>query len=182
MGQAALDPKQVLERMRAEHQVLRWGPLPPEEPWDSGGGRAPLDRSSLDYLHEHWALADASGPDPAEGGLRGRASTLFGRLTYRVLGPYLQREQEFLARAVQVIDDLDRRCHELDQRCRELADAVIDRQVAEAENQAKLALWLHLEPPAAGDNGAGDDEPGGRVIRLVSAGRWAVAPVVAGTG
>jgi hypothetical protein len=170
VGQAALDPRQVLERLRADHQALRWGPLPPEEPRGTGGDRAPLDRSSLDYLHQNWALADASAPTAPDSGFRGWASTLFGRLTYRVLGPYLRREQEFLAQAVQVIDDLDRRCNELAQRCQELSDAVIDRQVAEAENQAKLALWLHLDPPAtatpaaptpaAGDTGPGECEPG----------------------
>jgi len=150
VGQPALDPKELLERLKAEHQVLRWGPLPPDEPRDTSGDRAPLDRSSLEYLHQHWALADDPPPTASAGGIRGRASALLGRFTHRALRPYLLREQELLARAVQVIDDLDQRCAELTQRCQELGDAVIDRQVAEAENQAKLALWLHLEPPANG--------------------------------
>jgi hypothetical protein len=148
VGQAGLDPKELLQRLQADHQVLRWGPLPPDEPRDTGGDPKAPDRSSLEYLHKHWALAEPSPPPNPGRGLRGRASTVFGRLTYKVLGPYLQREQEFLAQAVQVIDDLDRRCTELAQRCQELSDVVIDRQVAEAANQAKLALWLHLEPPA----------------------------------
>ncbi len=148
MGQVGLDPKEVLERLRAEHQVLRWTPLPPDEALETGAEQAAPDRTALEYLHNHWAIADAAGPSPSSSGFRGKAAALFSRLTFRALGPYHQREQEFLARAVQVIDELDRRCTELDRRCTELGAAMLDRQVAESENQAKLALWLHLEPPS----------------------------------
>jgi hypothetical protein len=158
VGQAALDPKELLERLQAEHQVLRWGPLPPDEPRGPGGAEVPSDRSSLDYLHQHWALADAVPPPTTDHGLRGRAVALFGRLTYKALGPYLHQEQEFLARAVQVIDALDRRCTELDRQCQALSDAMVDRQVAEAENQAKLALWLHLEPPSTTTSASSDTD------------------------
>lgn len=165
MGQAALDPKELLERLHADHQVLRWGPLPPDEGLETGADRLPPDRSSLEYLHQHWALADAAAPAAPGHGLRGRAVSLVTRLTYRALAPYLHHEQEFLARAVQVIDDLDRRCSELTRQGQRLEEAMFERQVAEAENQAKLALWLHLEPPASETPAPGTTsghDPGGR--------------------
>ena len=164
MNRAALDPRELLEQLKAEHQVLQWSPLAPQEIRTDKRGREPGVRSSLDYLHQHWALTDTFEPASAtSSGLRGRAESLFGRLTYRVLRPYFRQERELLSRAVQVIDDLDQRCSELTVRVSELGDAMSDRQVAEAENQAKLALWLHLAPPAApspsgGLTGAGDGQ------------------------
>jgi hypothetical protein len=159
VGQAALDPKELLAQLQTEHKVLRWGPLPPQEYRDAESDRQPADRSSLDYLHHHWALADTY--EATHGGLLGRVITLFGRLTFKVLGPYLHQERELLARAVQVIDDLDQRCGDLADRYRELSDAVIDRQVSEAENQAKLALWLHLESPDVWSGNAHEGDTGG---------------------
>jgi hypothetical protein len=44
---------------------------------------------------------------------------------------------------------LERRCDDLSLRCQQLNQDMIDRQAAEAANQAKLALWLHLELPNA---------------------------------
>ena len=147
MGRAAVDPKELLAQLQAEHQVLRWGPLPPQEYRSADGDLTPTDPSALEYLHRHWALPGSY--EAATGGLRGKLIALFGRLTFKVLGPYLHQERELLARAVQAIDGLDKRCEELTDRYRELSDAVIARQVSEAENQAKLALWLHLDPPVA---------------------------------
>ena len=152
VGRAAVDPKDLLEQIRADHHVLRWVPLAPQEFGDAGANRVPVDRSSLEYLHQHWALTDTYEPGTAITGVRGKLVALFGRLTYRVLRPHLHQEREFLAQAVQVIDDLDQRCTELDLRYQEFRDLVLDRQVAEAENQAKLAVWLHVNPPP-GDPG-----------------------------
>ena len=101
----------------------------------------------LDYLHQHWALPDGVDPSLAAGSLEGRLVGLFGRMTFKVLGPYLREERELLAHMVRCNDALERRCNELAVRCQELNQDMADRQVAEAENQAKLALWLHLEPP-----------------------------------
>ncbi len=84
----------------------------------------------------------------AGGGLRSKLEALFGRLTYRVLRRYLQDERKLLSHMVQTNESLAQRCDELARRVDELDKDIIDRQVAEAENQTKLALWLHLEPPA----------------------------------
>jgi hypothetical protein len=147
VGRAARDPNELLEQLQADHQVLRWGPLPPPERSHHGADTLAPDTSSLDYLHQHWAFADSYQATIPSTGLRGKAEALVGRLTYKVLGPYLRQEREFLAHAVQVIDGLDQRCTQLELRNRELAEAMLDRQVAEAENQAKLAVWLHVNPP-----------------------------------
>jgi len=71
----------------------------------------------------------------------------FGRLTFRVLGPYLREERELLSHLVRVCDSLEKRCDELTLRCEQLNQDLVDRQVAEAENLTELALWLHLEAP-----------------------------------
>jgi hypothetical protein len=150
-----LDPNELLEQLRAEHEVLRWAPLSPQvtQDPDSGGDshedRKAHNRSALDYLHHNWALADTFEPSARDSGLRGSLVALFGRLTYKVLTPYFAEERALLSHAVQVIDDLEERCSALTLRLQQLSNDVTDRQVAEAENQAKLALWLHLAPPAS---------------------------------
>ncbi len=142
-----LDPEALLERLRAEHRVLRWAPLPPEEmrrPTERSQSRS---RTSLEYLHGHWSLPDGIDPAITGSGLKGRIIALFGRLTFRVLGPYLREERELLSHLVRVSDSLEKRCDELTLRCEQLNQDLVDRQAAEAENLTELALWLHLETP-----------------------------------
>lgn len=86
-----LDPEGVLERLRAEHRVLRWAPLPPEPVRRPTERSQVRNRASLEYLHHHWSLPDRVDPAVTGGGVRGRIIALFGRLTFRVLGPYLPR-------------------------------------------------------------------------------------------
>ena len=147
MGQSALEPEEILGRLKAEHQVLQWGPLPPDEVRRDKETDHSHRKKSLDYLHQHWAIADAFDPATAGGGPRGRVLGLFGRLTYRVLGPYFREERGLFSHLVRVNEALEQRCDDLTLRYQQLRDDFIDRQVAEAENQAKLALWLHLEGP-----------------------------------
>jgi hypothetical protein len=164
VGQPALDPQEFLEHLKAQHEVLRWEPLPPDDPARVKTTDQARTRSSLEYLHRHWTLPDAFDPADAGGGPRGKVVGLFGRLTFRVLGRYLREERDLLAHVVRVNEALERRCDELSLRCQQLGDDMLRRQAAEASNQAKLALWLHLEPPVVdspdrGDNGrsgAGD--------------------------
>lgn len=148
MGQPALDPEEVLERLKAEHRTLFWEPLQPNMIRRTKDNEQARNRGSLEFLHHHWALPDHFDPAVAGGGLRGKIVTLFGRLTYRVLGQYLRQERDLLAHMVRVNEALERRCDELTLRCQQLNQDFLDRQVAEARNLAELALWLHLEPPA----------------------------------
>jgi hypothetical protein len=145
--QSELNPEEVLERLKAEHLVLQWAPLPPTEMRRTTGTNQTRNRASLEYLHHHWTLPDTFDPAESGSGIRGRIITLFGRLTYRVLGTYFREERTLLSNMVRVNEALEQRCDELTLRCEQLNQDMVDRQAAEAKNQAKLALWLHLEPP-----------------------------------
>jgi hypothetical protein len=150
VGDPTVDPEQLLERLREEHNTLRWGPLPPGQLRVIEEDSQSRNRRSLEYLHRHWALPDKFDPASSGAGLRGKIIGVFGRLTFRVLGPYLREERELLAHLVQANQALEQRCDNLTVRCEELSQDMIDRQAAEAENQAKLAVWLHLEAPEDG--------------------------------
>jgi hypothetical protein len=154
VGQPALDPEEFLDRLKAEHQVLRWEPLPPELPQRPSETDPTLSRDSLEYLHANWAdLPQTYDGAEESGGARGKVVDLFGRLTYRVLAPYLRKERDLLAHVIQVNEALERRCDDLTARFQHLRDDMLRRQADEARNQAKLALWLHLDPPTAATPG-----------------------------
>ncbi len=152
MSQEGLDPREFLERLQGEHRTLRWAPLPPEETALGWSGHPMAVEESLHYLHGHWTLPDHVSA-AAGGGVRGRIAGLVGKLTYRALGRYLREERELLGHMVRMNELLARRCDEL-------ARVVAERQVAEAENQAHLAAWLHSEsPPGAREEPGPVGEP-----------------------
>lgn len=148
MGKPAIDPEELLERLKEEHRILQWEPLPAEGVRSSNSDHN-RNHNSLEYLHAHWTLPDSFDPADVGGGARGKILSLLGRLTFQVLGRYLREERELLAHMVRVNQALERRCDDLSLRCQQLNQDMIDRQAAEAANQAKLALWLHLELPNA---------------------------------
>jgi hypothetical protein len=152
-----LDPREFLDRLKAEHRVFYWEPLPPDNPIQFDEADRTSIRSSLGYLHQHWALPDAFPPEEAGSRLRGKLLGVFGRLTYRVLGRYLREERDLFAHLVRVNEALQQRCDELSLRCQRLNEDMLQRQTAEAANQAKLAVWLHLEPPANATTDAGNN-------------------------
>ncbi|MGP0107733.1 MAG: hypothetical protein ACLPR9_02495 [Acidimicrobiales bacterium] len=140
MSQEGLDPREFLERLQGAHRTLRWAPLPPAPATRRWSEHPMTGEESLHYLHDHWALPDHVSGTETGGGVRGRIAGLAGRLTFRALGRYLHEERELLAHMVRMNEALARRCDEL-------ARAIADRQVADAENQARLAAWLQAEPP-----------------------------------
>lgn len=147
MGQPELDPEAVLAQLQTAHRALEWEPLPPQEPQRFDDLSQTADNASLDYLHHHWALPDTFDAASAGSGVRGKLIGLFGRLTFRVLRRYLHDERELLSHVVRSNEVLERRCADLARRCEQLSHDVAARQVDEAENQAKLALWLHRDSP-----------------------------------
>jgi hypothetical protein len=149
VGEPALDPNDFLKQLKAEHKVLRWEPLPPVTPMPPTASGPTPTRASLEYLHANWALPDTFDPAEAGGGTRGKILGLFGRITYRVLAPYLRKERDLLSHVVRVNEALERRCDDLAAQVQELKNEMLSRQADEARNLAKLALWLHLDPPAA---------------------------------
>jgi hypothetical protein len=159
--QPELDPVEVLEQLRAEHRALVWEPLPPDKMRRNTDTSQVRNRASLEYLHHHWALPDSFDPSEAGSGLRGRVLGLFAKLTYRVLGTYLREERELLSHVVRVNEALEQRCDHLVLRCEQLNQDLVDRQADEAENQAKLALWLSLAFPDAVSAERRPDDPSG---------------------
>ena len=155
MGQPALDPQDFLKHLKSENQVLHWEPLPPTDRNKAVPREQIRTRDSLEYLHQHWTLPDAFDNDA--GGIRGKLIGIFGKLAFHVLGRYLREERELLGHIVRTSEALDRRCDELTMRYEELAEQVVNREVAEAANQARLAAWLHAEAPrpAPGNTGTG---------------------------
>jgi hypothetical protein len=151
VDERALDARELIERVRAESRASRWMPLPPS---DVPAARSPVrEDESLHYLHRHWRLPDRPDPADAADGFKGRVIHLFGRLTFRVLTPYLRQERELIARMVRMDDALARRYDEL-------AEAVAQRQSAEAENDAKLAAFLYRElPNSSQDPGLQSEAP-----------------------
>jgi len=150
MEEHALDARELIERVRQDNRAERWLPLPPT---GLPGSHTPMqDDESLYYMHRHWMLPDRLDPAVIGGGIKGRVSRLFGRLAFRVLAPYLNEEREFLARVVRTNDALAHRCDEL-------ANAMLQRQFAEAKNDAKLAAWLHQVLPERSADSSADPGP-----------------------
>ena len=162
MDGTEFNPEDILEQLRARNRILRWEPLPANTERTSPENEQAHNRGSLDYLHRNWVLPDKFDPAVAGGGFRGRLIALFGRLSYRVLSPYLQQERELLGHLVRISETLERRCDDLTLRGQQLQQDFLDRQVAEARNLTELALWLHVESPdnRAEPSGSGT---GGRV-------------------
>jgi hypothetical protein len=159
VGQSALDPEEFLRQLRAQKQTLHWEPLPAQEPRPAVGTEQRRSRESLDYLHANWALPDSFDAATVGGGTRGRVLGLFGRLTFRVLGPYLRRERELLSHLVQVNQALESRCDALTVRVEQMAEDDFRRQAAEAANLTTLALWLHLDAPGTNGSATGTQAP-----------------------
>jgi hypothetical protein len=165
VGQSELDPEMLLRQLKARNQVLQWEPIPPRPPRPGVGTEQQRSRESLDYLHANWALPDAFDPATVGGDTKGKALGLFGRLTFRVLGPYLRRERDLLSHLVRVNEALESRCDALTARVEQMAEDDFRRQEAEAANLARLALWLHLDgpdasvAPAVGTNGSTSGRP-----------------------
>jgi hypothetical protein len=160
VAEPVVDPEEYLQQLKDEHRVLRWAPLPPDNARRSIKNDQALNKSSLDYLHQHWALPDSFDPVAAGGGTRGKIVGLFGRLTYRVLGPYFREERGLLSHMVRINEALEQRCIELTLFCEQLNQDMIDRQVAEAENQTKLAILLDVEAPSIAQSGSDRRSPG----------------------
>ncbi len=156
MGEPALEPEKFLKRLKAEHKVLRWEPLPPDHVRKPIANDQIRNRESLEFLHRHWALPDTFDPADAGSGVRGKVVSTLGRLTYRVLARYLGAERELLSNLVRVNQALEQRCDELTSRCEQLNEDMVSRQVAEAGNQAKLSAWLHAEQLRTATSGSGN--------------------------
>jgi hypothetical protein len=130
-----VDPVELLERIRDDNRRLHWEPLAPSDQLSAWRRRPMRGEEALDYLHHHWVLPDRLDPRIAGRGVKGRLTSLVGRIAFRVLGPYLKEERELVSRLVQT-------CNALAERCDEMTREIEDRQVKEAESGARLVAWL----------------------------------------
>ncbi len=137
MARPTVDPEAVLASRRAEGRLLSWEPVPPDDLAIETGDASGRSRSALEYLHHHWVLPDhADGT--VGGGVRGRVVAAVGRLTFRILGPYLHQEREVLGHLVRTVDALQQQCDELAEQQRQLTRYLGERQA--------LAAWLEQAP------------------------------------
>ena len=154
MGKPALDTEELLERLRAEHRLLWWEPLPPDTARSETRTDQARSPESLAFVNANWQLPDGFEPTHGRRGLRGRVISAIGRITYSVLRPYFKAERDLLAHVVHINNALEARCDELTLRCDQLNHDMLARQAAEARNLSKLAVILHLIQPVADDAGA----------------------------
>jgi len=141
MGSSAIDPQDIVRKLKEPGRGLAWMPLDPD-PLIHSSAEQIHDRAPIEYLHANWAPEDAFDPAGVGRGIRGHAVARFGRMTYRVLGPYFRHQREVVAHLVQANEALEKRCDDLVRRQHQLEQAVIARQVAEARNLADLAAVL----------------------------------------
>jgi hypothetical protein len=137
MSEEAIDPAELLERLRSEPSPASWAPLLPSGVAASWRDLRLSGLEPLAYVNAHWALPDRGGPGGSTRGIRSAARRLISRVTYSVLGDYLREERELLVHLVQV-------CNALATRCDEMATVIADRELAEAENGARLVEFLTL--------------------------------------
>jgi hypothetical protein len=158
MGKPALDTEELLERLRTEHMLLWWEPLPPDTVKSEKRTDQARSPESLSYVNANWQLPDHFEPDPSRRGLKGRIVAAIGRISYSVLRPYFKAERDFLSHVVRINNALEARCDELTLRCDQLSHDMLARQAAEARNLTKLAVILHLVQPVA-ETGQAAAEP-----------------------
>jgi len=158
MGSPAIDPEDIIRKLRTPGNALSWTPLEPDRDLHAPGHQD-HDRGPIEFLHANWSPADTFDPADAGGGVLGRVVAPFGRLTYRVLGPYFRHQREVVAHLVQANEALERRCDDLVRRQHELEQAVIVRQVAEAQNLSELAVVLDSGARRESDPSSGVPSP-----------------------
>ena len=158
MGQPALDSEKLLERLRNEHRVLKWEPLPPDTSRSAPKGDQVRSAESLAYINANWVLPHEYEA-PGGAGVKARIVAFFGALTFRVLGPYLRAERDLLSHMVRINNALEHRCDELTMRCEQLSQDMVARQAAEARNLAKLAVLLQVD--STGTTGTSGADPAG---------------------
>lgn len=154
MGQPnPVDPRELLERLRRQHDTLRWEPLLPSDDLYRLQERPMREEASLAYLHRNWSLPDSFSARTSGGGMKDRIARRLGGLVFRTMGSYLHAERELIANLVRMNDALAIRCDEL-------TNVVAERQRADAENQAKLAALVYTSidrPDGRSGNGGGHE-------------------------
>ena len=136
-----IDPERFIDELRGQNRELHWVPRSPDVGIEGLSRQPVLDEESLRYLHANWGLPDDLQAPEVNSGVRGRFDRYVTRLIVRLLGRRLAAEQDVIVHLVRMVDHLARRCDAL-------TESLAAREVEEAASQARLAAWLHAEPPA----------------------------------
>ena len=115
MGEVPLDARRVVEELRAARRKAAssaprsWLPSDSFESTLSSTLRPPAHLNEhLQWLHHSWDLRALLAPRPARG-MKGLARRLAHRAVMAVLGPYLDRLQDYLGVNVRAIDTIAKR-------------------------------------------------------------------------
>lgn len=134
MDDDGIHPAELLERLHEAKRRLLWEPMASVPLLDDIRRRPVRAEDALAYLHAHWALPDVPAPPPGRGPRR-LLLRILGRLSFRVLRPYLEAERALLANVVQTAELLAIRCDDL-------AGVLVEFQARHGQHDAELAAWL----------------------------------------
>ncbi len=138
MGRHPVEAHELVEQLRRGRSAeVVWAPLPPEPLPRPDEVEPMVAHTGLHYAHHHTNLPDRP---TAGGGVRGWYRRTVGRMVFGILFKYLREERELISNLVQLNDALAKRCDRQAVELEDLREALDDRAVARAENEADLAL------------------------------------------
>ncbi|MGH9296970.1 MAG: hypothetical protein ACRDZP_03230 [Acidimicrobiales bacterium] len=117
MDGVPLDAQQIVDDLRAARRergvtAQRWVPSESFEATLGDAARRPVLLSyHLGWMHRNWDLRSALAPDQRKG-VKGLVKRATHRLVMVVLGPYLDRLQDYVGVNVRALDELARRVDE----------------------------------------------------------------------
>lgn len=114
MADLSIDARRVVEDLRAARRGHAVAPRvwTPSESFEAALGDAaprPVHLSDhLGWMHQNWDLRSALAPRPSPG-VKGLVKRVAHRLVMVVLGPYLDRLQDYLGVNARAMDEIARR-------------------------------------------------------------------------
>ena len=147
MGNIPVDAQRVVDKLRATRREAAAAAPKHWVPPDSFGQammnvqRTPVHvNSDLNWMHHNWELRELLAPQRRRG-VRGAAYWVAYRMVMAVLGPYLDKLQEYLGVNVRAVDAVSRRVDE---------DRAAELSVIEAVRSDVIDFAYHVDERANG--------------------------------